>query len=167
MWIGFLGRCSRWLAAKHLGFVDDGFSVQRTDAQCRRRLYVDGICAGRAGVDVCQCSHGGRRACDGENDLLPGGLQKWYVQIIIPVVFALMGPRAAWRALDPNAGGGHGAPSSNEPHHDMSPRRRKLRWLICGVTLILAIVMFVIGFWHDGSPKLQALVAKTENSSDW
>lgn len=162
VWIGFLGALLAVAGGKHLGLSTTGFL-----SKGRMRSAAEGFTSTVFVLVALVLTYASARMVavervTGENDLLPGGLHKWYVQIIIPMVFALMGPRAAWRALDPNAGGGHGAPSPNEPHHDMSPRRRKLRWLVCGVTLILAIVMFVIGFWHDGSPKLQALVAKTE-----
>ncbi len=162
VWIGFLGALLAVAGGKHLGLSTTGFL-----AKGRLRSAAEGFTSTVFVLVVLVLTYASARMVSvermtGENDLLPGGLHKWYVQMVIPIVFALMAPRAAWRALDPNASASHGAPTANEPHLDMSPQRRKLRWILCGAIFLCAIAMFVIGFGHDSSPKLQALVTRTE-----
>ncbi len=162
VWIGFLGALLAVAGGKHLGLSTTGF-LERG----RLRSAAEGFTSTVFVLVVLVLTYASARMVavermTGDNDLLPGGLHKWYVQMIIPVVFALMAPRAAWRALDPNASASHGAPVANEPHRDMSPQRRKLRWILCGAIFLCAIAMFVIGFGHDSSPKFQALVTRTE-----
>jgi len=162
VWIGFLGALLAVAGGKHLGLSTTGFL-----ARGPVRSAAEGFCSTVFVLVALVLTYASARMVavervSGDNDLLPGGVHKWYVQLIIPVVFALMAPRSAWRALDPNAASGHGSPAANEQLPELSPRRRKIRWILCGVIFALAVLMFVIGFAYDGSPKLKALVALTE-----
>ncbi len=161
VWIGFLGALLAVAGGKHLGLSTTGFMPRGP-----LRSAAEGFCSTVFVLVTLVLTYAAARMvaverANGDNDLLPGGVHKWFVQLIIPVVFGLMAPRAAWRALDPNAASGHGAPEA-VPHPPMSPRRQKLRWVVSGVVLVLAVAMFVIGFGHDNSPKLQGLVGRVD-----
>ncbi len=161
VWIGFLGALLAVAGGKHLGLSTTGF-LSRGPI----RSAAEGFCATVFVLVSLVLTYASARMVaverlTGENDLLPGGVHKWYIQVIIPVVFALMAPRVAWRALDPAASSGHGAPVGAPPPPAMSPQRRKVRRIVCGIILAVSVVMFAIGFAHDGSPAVQALVART------
>ncbi len=161
VWVGFLGALLAVAGGKHLGLSTTGF-MRRGPL----RSVLEGFCSVVFVLVTLVLTYAAARMvavarANGDNDLLPGGVHKWLVQLIIPVVFGLMAPRAAWRALDPNAAGGHGSADA-AAHIEMSPRRKKLRWAICGVIFALAVAMFAIGFAHDGSERLQNLVGRVD-----
>ena len=161
VWVGFLGALLAVAGGKHLGLSTTAF-MRRGPL----RSVLEGFCSVVFVLVTLVLTYAAARMvavarANGDNDLLPGGVHKWLVQLVIPVVFGLMAPRAAWRALDPNAAGGHG-PADGTPHVSMSPRRKLIRWVICGVIFALAVAMFSIGFAHDGSQRLQDWVSRVD-----
>lgn len=177
VWIGFLGALLAVAGGKHLGLSTTGFLRQGTF-----RILAETFTTGVFVAVTCFLAYASARMVavervTGEHDLLPGGLHKWYVELVIPAVFTLMAPRALWRALTPNP---HpdGPPITPEPKPEpetgwerdedlgigrwLERNRRLVRWVACGIVLFVASAMCVLGFVHDDSPTAQGFVARMD-----
>ncbi|HMU40113.1 MAG TPA: TRAP transporter large permease subunit [Pseudomonadota bacterium] len=165
VWIGFLGALLAVAGGKHLGLSTTSFL-----AKGRLRTVLEGFTTTVFVLVALFLTYASAQLVSverltGANDLLPGGLRKWYVQLVIPVVFALMAPRAAWRVLKPGLGDGHEKPPSVETFQTVSTWRRFLPWAVCGVTFAAAVALFLFGFFQYRYPTWQALAERTHKLS--
>lgn len=163
LWIGFLGAVLAAAGGKHLGLsttnfmargkLRDVFETFTTTVMTLVSLVLAYASARMVAVD----------RASGDGDLLPGGIPKWTVEVIMPIGFAAIGMRAVWRATDPVAryGGPHGAASSSAhmPVMKLTPLRNGLRLGLLGLVTVLSGVALYMGFKYDSSEKIQALIA--------
>lgn len=161
--IGFLGAVLAAAGGKHLGLATTNFMPRG-----RLRSAAEAFSAALFVIVALTVVYAGSRmvtANMGSGDLLPGGLQKWLLEAVMPISFGVMAVRVVWRAMDPRVrhGGGHGPPDPAASAMVLTPRQRVRRYIFTAVTAVLALIALYIGFRYDQSERIQHLVGRLDN----
>jgi tripartite ATP-independent transporter DctM subunit len=166
LWIGFLGAILAAAGGKHLGLSTTNFmSRSKLRDVCETltttvMVVVSWVLAYASARMVAADRVGG------DSDLLPGGIPKWTVEVIMPLGFAMIAARAVWRATDPVArySGPHGAGSSSShiPVMPLTPRRRILRIILFVLVAAVAAAAVYLGFAYDKSDRIQAAIGRLD-----
>src|SRR5262249_7850964 len=105
----------------------------------------------------------------GDNDLLPGGIHRWAVEMIIPLAFAMMAVRVVIRATNPLLAyyGPHDMPPpaivAAVPPLTRAQRLRRL--LLCIGVAALSSVALYIGLAYDNSQALGRFFGHLEHDN--
>lgn len=167
LWIGFLGAILATAGGKHLGLSTTNFMPR---GKLRTALETFGNVVFVLVALILTYAAARMVAADrnsGDSDLLPGGIPRWAVEMIIPIAFAVMAVRVVTRATNPllSLYGPHGAPPPaavmNAPPPLTRPQRIR-RIAICGGVALLALIAMYIGMRYDKSNALQAFGQKFE-----
>ncbi len=164
LWIGFLGAVLAAAGGKHLSLATTNFMARgRLRLICETFSQVVFVAVSLlltyASARMVAANRG-----TGDADLLPGGLHRWMVELIIPVSFGVMTVRVVARALHPASAfaGPHGgipAELLNAP----LPKAVRLRRLgISAAVGLLAVLAFYIGMRYDGSERIQAVLGRLD-----
>lgn len=167
LWIGFLGAVLAAAGGKHLGlsttnFMERGKLRDVCEAFTATVMTVVSLVLAYASARMVAVDRN-----SGDLDLMPGGIPKWTVEVIMPIGFAALAARAVWRATDPVArySGPHGATSSSThiPIMKLTPLRTGLRIALTTLVSALAVLALYLGFKYDQSEKIQALIAPLDH----
>jgi len=161
LWIGFLGAILATAGGKHLGLSTTNFM-----AHGRLRTLFETLSNTVFVVVALALTYASGRmvAADrdvGSAELLPGGIPRWFIELIIPISFIAMAVRVVLRATNPLLAhyGPHGSPPPAVllavPPLTRAQRLRRL--LLCAGVFVVASLCLYAGMRYDGSASLQAL----------
>lgn len=169
LWIGFLGAILATAGGKHLGLATTNFMSRGRlrfafETISNVVFVVVSLMLTYASARMVAADRGG-----GDGDLLPGGIHRWVVELIIPIAFGVMSVRVVTRATNPILAhfGPHDAPppavlASAPPLTRLQQIRRVI---ICAGVGLLALAALYIGMRYDQSASFQALGAHFENDT--
>lgn len=164
LWIGFLGAVLAAAGGKHLSLATTNFM-----ARGRLRLAFEtfsqlvfvavSLLLTYASARMVAANRG-----TGDADLLPGGLHRWMVELIIPVAFGVMTVRVVARALHPATAfaGPHGSVPAELATAPLPRAVRLRRLIISGLVGALAAIAFYIGMRYDGSARIQSALSRLD-----
>jgi C4-dicarboxylate transporter DctM subunit len=164
LWIGFLGAVLAAAGGKHLSLATTNFMARgRLRLICETFSQVVFVTVSLlltyASARMVASNRG-----TGDADLLPGGLHRWMVELIIPISFGVMTVRVVARALHPASAfaGPHGGIPAELLNAPLPKAVRLRRIGISAAVALLAVLAFYIGMRYDSSERIQALVGRLD-----